>query len=226
MICHRTRRRRIAGAVTLGFVLAALGCGEDDSNSTAGRDGVVQSNCAVGDERKARNAPHGRRAIVLGCAGSQEGRQIEIYSFRDAAGPCLNVAGMRGGPRACGRPPSERRPASRAPLSGPAIAQPSDQAPIEIYGETAARVTRVMIRYRRSGTRRATRATLVRVQDRNALDAAGIERPFGYFVGSVPSSATGIVAEARAADGHTLGRLDFDPVVESMPPTAFIATEQ
>jgi hypothetical protein len=130
---------------------------------------------------------------------------------------------MPGGPRACGRPPSERQPAPAAALTGPAIVQRSGDAPIEIYGEAAARVTRVAIRYRQSGTRRTAPATLVRLQDRGALDAAGIERPFGYFVGSVPASATNVVAEGRSANGRSIGRLAFGPTIESMPPTAFIA---
>jgi len=133
---------------------------------------------------------------------------------------------MPGGPRACGRPPSERRPVPRAPLSGAAIAQLSDRAPIEAYGETAVRVARVVIRYRSSGARRTKPATLVRVRDRDALDAAGIDRPFGYFVATVPASAADIVAEGRGADGRAIGSLDFDPVVESVSPRAFIAAAQ
>ena len=66
-------------------------------------------------------------------------------------------------------------------------------------------------------------ATLIRVRDRRALKAARIERPVGYFLGSVPDGAKQIWAEARDSAGRVLDRFDFDPIAQSMHPTVFIA---
>lgn len=166
----------------------------------------------------------GRRSVILGCAETRGGHELRLYAWGDAAGPCLYLAGLPGGTRGCGRAPSERLPPSGAAIGGPAIARRPAGAPLELYGETGPAVHRVVLRYRLREKRRGRReAVLIRVRARAALAAAGIRRPFGYFVGMVPRKARQVVAEAQDHSGGTLGRLEFDRIVSSMHPTVFIA---
>ncbi len=166
----------------------------------------------------------GRRAVTLGCGVTPAGRELQLYAWGDDAGPCLYLAGLPGGTRGCGRAPSERLPPSFAAIDGPAIVKLPGRAPLELYGETGPRVHRVVLRYRlRQGHRSRLEALLLRIRNRAALAAAGIRRPFGYFVGMVPRRATQVVAEARDRPGETLDRFEFDRVVSSMHPTVFIA---
>jgi hypothetical protein len=150
---------------------------------------------------------------------------LQLFSFHDAGGPCLNIAGLPGGTRACGRAPSERLPPVPAAIGGGAIVRRSAGAALELYGETAPDVRRVVLRYRlpRIGPGETT-ATLIRVRDRAALRAAGIRAPFGYFVGVVRPRARRVSAVALDASGEPLGRLGFDRLIRSMHPTVFIAT--
>ena len=162
---------------------------------------------------------------MLACGRVGGGTAVELFSFRDAARPCINIAGLSGGTRACGRAPSEQVPPAHMAIGGPVFVQRSPGAKLELYGETAPNVRRVVLRYRLSGRGVGLRpATLIRVTDDEALRAAGIRSPFGYFVGFVPPRATDISAEAHARRGDVLGRLDFDGVVRSLQPTAFVAT--
>jgi hypothetical protein len=109
---------------------------------------------------------------------------------------------------------------------GDAVVRRSPRAPQELYGATAPNVQGVSLRYRTpSGRLARRRATLIRVTDRRALRAAGIEQPFGYFIGFVPRRSRHTSAEAHDAAGRLLGRFDFDPVARSMHPTVFIARE-
>jgi len=88
-------------------------------------------------------------------------------------------------------------------------------------------VRRVVLRYQLERGRRAHRAAaLLRVTSGAGLTAAGIRRPFGYFIGSVPTRARRISAEAHDGAGKVLGRFAFDPIVRSMHPTVFISSEQ
>ena len=166
---------------------------------------------------------------MLGCVVTRHGVALELFATRDAsgAGPCLRIAGLRGGTRGCGRAPSERVPPSRAPVGGPAIARRAKGGPVELYGETPRSVRRVVLRYRLPGERPGQRkATLIRVIDDTLVKRAGISEPFGYFVGSVPPLASNISAEARGTKGGVLGRLGFDRLVRGMHPTVFIATRR
>jgi hypothetical protein len=63
-------------------------------------------------------------------------------------------------------------------------------------------------------------ATLARATDRRALDAAGIRRPFGYFVATVPGSVSGAWADARAASAEQLGTADFSRLIAGGRPTS------
>ena len=211
-------------AVALSFI--AAGCDPNEGTSPA-KPRTQTPRCPVGSERADPHLPAGESAIVLGCGRTPSGRRVEIYSFRDAGGPCLNIAGLPGGPRACGSAPSERVPPSRAAIAGEAIVRRSPTARLELYGETAPSVRRVVLRYRLPGGRAGERsATLIRMTNKVALTAARIRKPFGYFVGSVPSRAKEIVAEGRESTGEPLGRFSFDPIVRSMHPTVFIVREQ
>jgi hypothetical protein len=189
---------------------------------------VEERDCAVGSDGWEPGISRQKPPIVLACGRTTEGRPVELFTFRDAGGPCLSIAGLPGGTRACGRVPSERVPQVRAGIGGPVIVQRSPGAPIELYGETGGEAQRVTIRYRTSadGPVRQRRAALLRARDDESLEAAGIRRPFGYFIGSVPPTAQDIVATARTRSGDVIDRADFDPIVDSMPPRAFIVRRQ
>ena len=167
----------------------------------------------------------GMRSVTLACGETAAGRALRLYSFRDAGGPCVRLAGLPGGTRGCGRAPSEWVPPSSAAIGGPAIVRRFAAAPLELYGETAPEVHHVVLRYRlpRGGSGRRT-AVLIRVSDRAALAAAGIRQPFGYFVGMVPATARQVVAEARGRSGAVLGRFAFDRLAAGMHPTVFIVS--
>jgi hypothetical protein len=168
--------------------------------------------------------PVAQGSIVLGCARTPAGTAIELSSFRDAGGPCLNISGLPGGTRACGRAPSERVPPARGAIGGGAIVRRSGTAPLELYGETAPSVHRVVVRYRAPrGRQRQKPATLIRATDTVALSASGIREPFGYFVGTVPRRAVGVYAVALDGSGELRGRLGFDRLARGMHPTVFIA---
>jgi hypothetical protein len=164
---------------------------------------------------------------VLGCGRTPAGTTVQLYSFRDAGGPCLNIAGLPGGTRACGRAPNERVPAAREAIGGGAIVRRPAGVELELYGETAANVRRVLLRYRLPQGRPGQRpATLIPVRDRAALRAARIRKPFGYFVGAVPPRAGQVSAVALDTSGKVLGQLGFDRLARDMHPTVFIAVEQ
>ena len=164
---------------------------------------------------------------MLGCARTATGSEVRLYAIRELGGPCLVLTGLPGGPRACGRAPSERVPAKSAPLGGPVIARRSPEADLEVYGETSPSVRRVVVSYRlpdgRAGRRRAT---LIRAEHRGSLRAARVRDPFGYFFGALPPEARRVVAVALDRSGAKLGRLGFDPIVRTMHPTVFLAYER
>lgn len=163
------------------------------------------------------------RAVVLARADAPGGATLRLSSVRDAGGPCLMIDGLPGGTRGCGRAPGERVPAERGPIGGAAIVRRAAGARIELYGETAPDVRSVRVCFRGGRGRRECRAaSLMRARDRQALAAAGIRRPFGYFVGFAPSRAKGIYGAALGECGRVLGRVDFDRLVRGMHPTVFI----
>ncbi len=163
----------------------------------------------------------------MGCGETDSGQEVQLYSVRDAGGPCIYIAGLPGGTRGCARAPRERVPPFRAAIGGPAIVRRPSRAPLELYGETAPAVDLLVLRYQLPDGDRARRpATLIRISDRSALRAAGIRRPFGYFVGTVPRQAKQVVAEARGGSGEVLGRFVFDRLAAGMHPTVFIANKQ
>jgi hypothetical protein len=189
----------------------------------AGGQEAAVPRCQVGGP-PADPAAQGRRAIVLGCGRNTAGRTIELYAFRDAGGPCLNIAGLPGGTRACGRAPSERVPPAKGAIGGGRIVRRPGDAPLEVYGETGQSVRRVLVRYRAPQGRPSQKpATLIRATDTAALSASGIREPFGYFVGAVPRRAVRVFALALDASGEVLGRLGFDRLARGVHPTVFIA---
>jgi hypothetical protein len=220
----------VARAAIVAAALVAAGCAADEQRRpTAGGPAAAnQPACetrpAQGD-RRLRAVLRGHRPIVLGCTRTRAGRVVTLYAFRQAEGPCLVIAGLPGGPRACGRAPSERVPATDAALGGPVVARRSPVARLEVYGETAPEVRVVVVRYRlpvgRSGEREAT---LIRAEDPTALRAARVPEPFGYFTGAVPAPASRVTAVALDASGEAIGRLGFDQVAD-LHPTVFIAVE-
>lgn len=222
--------RAIVRACLVSAFLAA-GCAAGDKEPAASRASASavggRGGCEVGTERAGNGVPAGQRAIVLGCGRSRAGSALRLFSIKDEAGPCLGISGLPGGTRMCGRPPSEVVPPARDAIGGGAIVRRSAGAQLELYGETAPNVRRVLARYRlphgRLGSRRAT---LIRVSDRAALRAAGIQRPFGYFVGAVPARARHVSAVALDASGKVLGHLGFDRLARDMHPTVFIGLEE
>jgi len=209
-----------------GFVTSGNRGDHQPAPDRTGTAGERTRRCEVGGGRSRLGITAGMRATVLGCAVTRHGVALELFATRDAsgAGPCLRIAGLRGGTRGCGRAPSERVPPARAPIGGPATVRRSKGARIELYGETPSSVRRVVLRYRLPDKRsEQSSATLIRAIDKAALKRAGIRKPFGYFIGWVPPLATNISADARGAWGDVLGRLNFDPLVRAMHPTVFIA---
>lgn len=223
---------RTARVALMASVLYVAGCGgdrQDDSEAvsgSAGRDETRENlagprGCEVGDRRAVGRGPE----VVIGC-GRALGEPVRILAFRDAGGPCLLIAGLRGGTRGCGRAPSERVPAATEAIGGPAIVRRSPDRPLELYGETTADVRRVVLRYRRNGRdARRREAALIEMRNPAALRAAGIRESFGYFVGSVPPGATNVSAEALAASGAVLDRFRFGRLAREMHPTVFIASK-
>lgn len=161
----------------------------------------------------------------MGCGLTRHGEAVELFAIRDAGGPCLMIAGLPGGTRGCGRAPSERVPPGRTSIDGPAIVRRFKGAPLELYGETQPNVRRVIVRYRHRERGLGQRnATLIRATDRAALRQAGVREPFGYFVGTLPPSATKAIAEARDESDRVLDRLRYDGLLRGMHPTVFIST--
>jgi len=221
-------RLRLYSAIGLALLFScgplAAGCDSDEHGPVEPR--ATGLRCEGGAVRESPAAPSGQ-AIVLGCGRTRAGTRFQLYSFRDAGGPCLNIVGLPGGTRACGRAPSERVPATTKAIGGGVIVRKSPHARLELYGETASNVRRVLLRYRLSHGRPDHRpATLVRVIDRTALDKARISEPFGYFVGAVPPRAAGVSALALDGAGEPLGRLGFDRLAGGTHPnTVFIASK-
>jgi hypothetical protein len=193
----------------------------------AGSQEAAATRCEVGGPPADPGAQGRKGATVLGCGRTTAGRAIELYAFRDAGGPCLNIAGLPGGTRACGRAPSERVPPARGAIGGGLIVRGSGGAPLEVYGETAPSARRVLLRYRApQGRPRHKPATLIRATDTAALSASGVREPFGYFIGAVPRRAVGVFAVALDASGEVLGRFGFDRLLRGMHPTVFIARDE
>ena len=205
---------------------SAIACGSDEAGkrNTASPGNADAPRCRVGSERPGPAAFAPERGIVLACGRTTGGSQIELYALAGDHGvACINIAGLPGGTRACGVAPSDRVPRPRTHLIGDAVVQRSPGAPLELYGAAAPDVQSVVLRFQSPRRRPGQRAaTLIRARDRGALKAARIERPFGYFLGSVPDGAEQIWADARDGAGRVVGRFDFDPL-RSMHPTVFIA---
>jgi hypothetical protein len=224
----RPGRRTVVVAVcvfpALGLALLvsasfATGCETDGQEAAAPR-------CEAGG-RPADPGAQGRKGVVLGCGRTTAGRAVELYALRDAGGPCLNIAGLPGGTRACGRAPSERVPPARDAIGGGLIVRRSGSAPLEVYGETAPSVRRVLLRYRApQGRPRHKPATLIRATATAALSASGVRESFGYFIGAVPRRAVRVFAVALDASGEVLGRFGFDRLARGMHPTVFIARDE
>jgi hypothetical protein len=203
----------VATPLSLGFALGVAafltgGCDQADDRSRA-------------DQARAATAG---RPVTLGRARLPDRRLVTLSAVTDGAGPCLRLTGLPGGVRACGRAPSERVPAGETAIGGPAIVRTRRGARLELYGETAPGVRRVLVRYRHRDGRATAQgpATLIRVTDPARLRAAGIRAPFGYFVGFAPPGARRVVAEARGPSGARLGLLRFDRIARSMHPRVFI----
>lgn len=203
--------------------LAARGGAASSDRETVGAKPETRD-CRVGARPTSPLVSPEEGATVLGCGRTGDGTELELYGVRDAGGPCLSLAGLPGGTRACGRAPSGRVPEVRRAIGGPAFVQRSPRGPIEVYGETTANIRQVTVSYRLpDGPRHRKAATLIRASDRRALAKAGVRKPFGYFVGSVPPRAVEISAEARGCSGKVLARLAYDRLVGGMHPTVFIS---
>jgi hypothetical protein len=155
------------------------------------------------------------------------GGWLELHVRHDAGGPCIVIWGLPGGPRACGRAPSERVPQVRRSISAGPIVRRSAGSPVELYDETGPRVAEVIIRYAGPhGCRRTAHATLARATDRRSLSAAGIRRPFGYFMATVQGRVRHAWADARSGSGHLLGSVNFSRLLaDGRPTTVFLERE-
>lgn len=216
----------LCAVVLVGDTGSSARSGAASAKSEAAGGEVKIGFCAVGDRPTSPLVAPEERATVLGCSQTGDGRALELYGVADAsgAGPCLGLAGLPGGTRACGRAPSERVPEVRRALGGPQFVRRFPRGRIEVYGETTAKVDRVSVSYRlRGGGLRRRAATLIQARNPEALAKAGVRKPFGYFVGLVPPRARQITAEARDYSGKILARFGYDAAVRSWNPTVFIA---
>ncbi|MGH3117964.1 MAG: hypothetical protein ACRDQ2_12795 [Gaiellales bacterium] len=218
-------RRRALGVVV---VVVAAGCGGGNEDRTPSpSDSSARApdpRCDVGGQRKVPLQP-GNRAVVLACGEAPDGRLIEIRSFLDAGGPCLRILGLPRGPRQCGRTPSESIP-PRPPVTADAIVRITPRSRLELYGEIRPAVRGVVVRFTLpSGARERRTAAITRVVDRDALSAAHIREPFGYFIAFVPGRARNVVARGRDRYGAPHGHVQYDGIVDSLHPTTFIARE-
>lgn len=212
--------------VFLLSALVAAGCGSADKRPPVARAGAGSADEPQCAGRSTRVLLW-QRATPMGCARTPAGTAINLYWIRELGGPCLIITGLPGGPRACGRVPSERVPPTRAAIGGPVIVRRSPAAKLEVYGETGPNVTRVVLRYRLPGGRPSIRsATLIGVRDEVTLRRARVREPFGYFIGAVPPRAMRVAAMALDESGEVLGRLSFDEIERSLHPTVFIAAER
>ena len=210
--------------LAVGAVVFAGACGEGDGGPTSSperRADEQDASCDVGARRK---VPAGR-GIVLACGKAPDGRRIEIRSWPDAGGPCLTIIGLPAGPRQCGRTPSESIP-PRPAMTADAIVRITPTSRLELYGEARSAVRRVVVHFRLPGGNRLRRsAAIVRAGDAAALRAAQIREPFGYFIAFVPGMARHVVATGHDAQGAVVGRVRYDPIVDSLHPHNFIARE-
>jgi hypothetical protein len=185
---------------------------------------VVAAGCGSNGEADKRD-PTSERQIELARGEAPDGRQIQIRSWLDADASCLRIIGLPHGPRECGLPPSETIP-PRPALGADAIVQITPKSRLELYGATRPEVKRVDVNFRHpSGCPELRSAAIIRVDDRDALRAAHIREPFGYFIAFVPGNAREITAIGRGTGGAVVRRVRFDPIVDSLHPHSFIARE-
>jgi hypothetical protein len=177
---------------------------------------------ACGGDSRGDSQPAERTSVTLAAVKLDDGRRVSLRSRRDAAGPCLRIVGIDKHARGCGRAPSTREPPVKAPIVAEAVAQAGRRAQLEVYGATAADVTRVVVSYRVAGSRKRQAANLLVADDEQALAGAGIDEPFGYFFAELPRGASRIRATARDADGSELGPAGYGRF-RDMPRRAFIA---
>jgi hypothetical protein len=223
----RIRVVGMRGAVGIGLIVFAAGCGGDEATKEPSAPSARDSrgDCDIGARHKWWSKVVEHRTIVLACGEAQGGQRIRIGAFEDDAGPCLVIFGTPRVPRQCGRTPSESIP-PRPEMTADAIAQVTPKSPLELYGALRPVVREVVVRFRLPSGKRATRsAPIIRVHDAEALRAAHIREPFGYFVAFVPPGARNVVATGRDAHGAVLGRLRYDPIVDSLHPHNFIALQ-
>ena len=186
-------------------VAAACGGGGEPRRPESG------ASCAFGAVRESVTVG---RAVVLGCGRAPDGTRIELVARN---GSCLILQGLPGGERGCGVAPGRGEPALRNPY----FVQRRPRGRIELYGETRGDVRRVVVRYRDRRRVRTRGATLIEAHETQALRAAHISRPFGYFVAFVPAAARDIVVEGHDT-ARRLGSLRFAPILRSLHPRVFI----
>lgn len=165
--------------------------------------------------------------VRLSSATLGDGRRIVLGSQGGGSevGACLRIAGLDDRLRMCGRAPSEVEPSKvgRAIVAGP-IAQASEEAALEVFGTTSPAVERVVLRYADDGGPRSVEATLLRVNDRDGLRRASIDRPFGYFIAELPADTEPDEVRAVAFDsgGAVMGAQGYGNY-EDLPRRSFIS---
>jgi hypothetical protein len=217
---YRARRRRrratwlsaAAAALAIAVAASVVGVRNDDGGVGPQRTPTTPSPSPRGDTGPA----------VLGSTVLDDGRRVEFLGSRRAGG-CLRVTGIDDKRRACAYVPSMREPPLTAPIAAEVTAQRGPAAPFEVYGPISVRVAEVVIRYRSGGRVRRMAAELVWMTDEEALRAAGIEEPFGYFLAELPAATTADDVEAVGFDasGDRLGSASF-AMFADLPPCAFV----
>src|SRR5215207_5460553 len=152
-----------------------------------------------------------------------DGGRLELHASPDAGGPCILIRGLPGGPRACGRAPSERVPQEHRSISPGPIVRRSARSPVELYGETGPRLAQVIIRY--AGGRRRERivyATLARAAwQRRLLEAARRRTPYdGLPTAGPPVGPRNSSSPARASRWTFPRRSGVQPRARPAGPSA------
>lgn len=202
--------------MTLAIAAGALAGRFDADTSTPPRSPTTES---PSPSPSPNPQPKRQVRVLLDMVELVDGRRVALRAWgpawgltsKEDGGPCLRITGIDELFRQCGRAPSELVPRSRAAISGPLAVQRNASAPLEVYGATSEEVSRVVVRYSSDAQRRQTQAHLLRCDDPQLLEEAGISEPFGYFFAELPNDTSGRTVRAIAfgATGERLGSTGF-----------------
>jgi hypothetical protein len=149
------------------------------------------------------------RPIVIGCPILASGRRFELLGYQLGRGErtslCIDHYDFESGQSwGCG---------TNLVFGGGAIDATSKAGlpgrPHVVSGTVTTSVVRVVVRSEISGRLRRHPAAMVRVRDRDLLDAIAVRKSFGRYLAEVPRGARAGTAEAFNARGRSVGLAFF-----------------